>query len=116
VLGGPIAVVDLVSRRVHQNDAARTEDGDHPSVIHPDISVDVVAVTVGENAFEVSPLFHHPGQQFRPARIKGRVKLQGDAQGSWRRHRMSLGHGERGAIVEAFLKGGAVPAKDFERI
>ena len=116
MLAGPIAIVDLVSRRVHQNDAARAEDGHHTPVTHPDISVNVVAMAVGEYAFEVSPLFHHPGQQFRPSRIEGRVKLQGDAQGSWRRHGMSLGRSESRPIVEAFVKGSVVPAKDFERI
>src|SRR5215469_2666484 len=116
MLRGPIALLNLVSRSVHQNDAARAEDGDHPSVIHPDISVEVVAVTVGEYALEVSPLFHHPGQQFRPTRVECRVKLQGNAQGSWRSHRMSLRHMERSAIVEALLNRGVVPAKDLERI
>jgi len=116
MLRGPIALLNLVSRSVHQNDAPWAEDGHHPSVIHPDISVEVVVVTVGEYAFKVPPPFHHAGQQFRSSRIEGRVKLQGNTQGSWRSHGMSLGHIETRAIVEAFLKRYVVPAKDFARI
>src|SRR5215469_10179236 len=116
MLRGPIALLNLVSRSVYQNDAPRAEDRHHPSVIHPDISVEVVAVMVREYAFKVPPPFYHPGQQFRPSRIEGGVKLQGNPQGSWRSHGMSLGHIETPAIVEAFLERCVVPAKDFTRI
>jgi hypothetical protein len=60
MLGRPIAIIDLVSGRIHKHDAPRTQLRRHSPVGHADISVDVMTIAVREHTLEVAPFFHHP--------------------------------------------------------
>ena len=114
MLGGPVAILNLVFGSIDQHDAARAQDRHHSPVTGADISVDVMAMAVGQHAFKMAPLLHHSRKQFCLSRIEGRVKLHGNAQGSGRGHGMGQGHFERRPVMEALFQRNVVPAKDFQ--
>ncbi|OLC86484.1 MAG: hypothetical protein AUI53_05270 [Acidobacteria bacterium 13_1_40CM_2_60_7] len=114
--GAPTAGFNARGAGVNQNQAAGPEQGFHPVVFHADESVSVVAVAVGQSAFETSPALNHAREELRAAWIERRVKAQRNMQRSRGRNKVCFRGRQRGAVAEELVERHVVPSAQFERV
>jgi len=78
VMFGSPFTVNLAHRYIYEHDAAWPQQRHHAPVRRPNITVQVMATGIGENALKVAPLLHHARQKLRAPRIEGGIKSHGD--------------------------------------
>jgi hypothetical protein len=70
----PPGILDLPKLWIYEHQTPRAKKRVHPLVVGSYISIEVSRGLIEECAFQVSPTLNHSRQEFRAARVEGRIK------------------------------------------